>query len=75
MILISITAVLCTACICLFLLKLNNAILHMFGTLMNIYDSLEKINITLRIDKTEPVVNEPVVKEKRKCTKKTVAKE
>lgn len=75
MILISITAVLCTACICLFLLKLNNAILHVFGTLMNIYDSLEKINITLRIDKTEPVVNEPVVKEKRKCTKKTVAKE
>ena len=75
MIVISITAVLCTACICLFLLKLNNAILHMFGTLMNIYDSLEKINITLRIDKTEPVVNEPVVKEKRKCTKKTVAKE
>lgn len=75
MILISITAVLCTACICLFLIKLNNAILHVFGTLMNIYDSLEKINITLRIDKTEPVVNEPVVKEKRKCTKKTVAKE
>lgn len=75
MIVISITAVLCTVCICLFLLKLNNAILHMFGTLMNIYDSLEKINITLRLDKTEPVVNEPVVKEKRKYTKKTVAKE
>ena len=75
MIVISITAVLCTACICLFLLKLNNAILHMFGTLMNIYDSLEKINITLRLDKTEPVVNEPVVKEKRKYNKKTVAKE
>lgn len=75
MIVISIVAVLCTACICLFLLKLNNAILHMFGTLMNIYDSLEKINITLRLDKTEPVVDEPVVKEKRKYTKKTVAKE
>lgn len=75
MIVISITAVLCTACICLFLLKLNNAILHMFGTLMNIYDTLEKINITLRLDKTEPVVNEPVTKEKRKYTKKTVAKE
>lgn len=75
MIVISIVAVLCTACICLFLLKLNNAILHMFGTLMNIYDSLEKINITLRLDKTEPVVDEPVIKEKRKYTKKTVAKE
>ena len=70
MIVISIVAVLCTACICLFLFKLNNAILHMFGTLMNIYDSLEKINITLRLNKTEPVVQE-----KRKCTKKTVAKE
>ena len=75
MIVISITAVLCTACICLFLLKLNNAILHMFGTLMNIYDSLEKINITLRLNKTESVINEPVVKEKRKYPKKTVAKE
>lgn len=75
MIVISIVAVLCTACICLFLLKLNNAILHVFGTLMNIYDSLEKINITLRLDKTEPVLDEPVTKEKRKYTKKTVAKE
>lgn len=75
MIVISIVAVLCTACICLFLLKLNNAILHMFGTLMNIYDSLEKINITLRLLKTEPVVDEPVTKEKRKYTKKPVAKE
>ena len=75
MIVISIVAVLCTACICLFLLKVNNAILHLFGTLMNIYDSLEKINITLRLNKTEPVIDEPVTKEKRKYTKKTVAKE
>ena len=75
MIVISIVAVLCTACICLFLLKLNNAVMHVFGTLMNIYDSLEKINITLRLNKTEPVVDEPVTKEKKKYTKKTVAKE
>lgn len=70
MIVISIVAVLCTACICLFLLKLNNAILHVFGTLMNIYDSLEGINTTLRLIKTEPVVQE-----KRKYTKKVVDKE
>jgi hypothetical protein len=70
MIIISITAVLCTACICLFLLKLNNAILHMFGTLMNIYDSLEKINITLRLNKTEPVIDEPVTKKRENILRK-----
>lgn len=70
MIVISIVAVLCTACICLFLLKLNNAVMHVFNTLLNIYDSLENINITLKLNKTEPVVQE-----KRKYTKKTVAKE
>lgn len=70
MILISIVAVLCTACICLFLLKLNNAVMRVFNTLLNIYDSLENINITLKLNKTEPVVQE-----KRKYTRKTVAKE
>lgn len=70
MIVISIVAVLCTACICLFLFKLNNAVMHVFNTLLNIYDSLENISITLRLLKTEPVVQE-----KRKYTKKTVAKE
>lgn len=75
MIVISITAVLCTACICLFLIKLNNAIMHVFNTLLNIYDSLEKINVTLgRLEYVPEVLDEPVTKEKRKYTRKTVAK-
>ena len=52
--------------------------IYLINDLLDFRDTFivnKKINITLRLNKTEPVVDEPVTKEKRKYTRKTVAKE
>lgn len=69
-----IVCVVCTVSVCLFLYKLTSAVKRVFSTMLNVYDSLEKMNITLRLA-NEKEKTEPVVQEKRKYTKKTVAKE